>query len=183
MEYETERLLLKILTPDYSEDVCEFLKKNREHFEIYEPLLPSNYYTPEHQTAILSYELKSALQTKNIRYYIFLKENPDKIIGTVALHNISVAAYASCEIGYKFDTNHQHMGYATEAVTMAVSIAFAGLGLHRVYARVMPNNIASIRLLKRLHFEEEGIERECIKILGSWQDHLRFSLLNHSSST
>ena len=65
---------------------------------------------------------------------------------------------------------------------MAVSIAFAALGLHRMYARVMPENTASIRLLKSLLFEEEGLERECIKIQGKWQDHLRFSLLNQSSN-
>ena len=182
MEYQTERLILRVLTPDFSTDVCNFLYKNREQFELYEPLLPINYYTPEHQQAILSAELKLALQTKNIRYYVFSKENPNQIIGTVALHHIATAAYSSCEIGYKFDKDFQHMGYAREAVAMGVSIAFAALGLHRIYARVMPDNNASISLLKNLLFEEEGIERECIKIQGKWQDHLRFSLLNQDSN-
>lgn len=182
MEYETDRLILRVLTPDYAEDVCSFLYKNREQFEKYEPILPVNYYTPEHQQAILSAELKLALQTKNIRYYVFLKENPNQIIGTVALHHIATAAYSSCEIGYKFDADYQHMGYAREAVAMAASIAFAALGLHRVYARVMSDNTASIKLLKGLLFEEEGLERECIKIQNKWQDHLRFSLLNQDSN-
>lgn len=182
MEYETDRLILRVLTPDYAEDVCNFLYKNREQFEKYEPILPVNYYTPEHQQAILSAELKLALQTKNIRYYVFLKENPNQIIGTVALHHIATAAYSSCEIGYKFDADYQHMGYAREAVAMAASIAFAALGLHRVYARVMSDNTASIKLLKGLLFEEEGLERECIKIQNKWQDHLRFSLLNQDSN-
>ena len=143
MEYETEQLLLRVLTPDYAKEVCKFVSKNREQFEKYEPFLPANYYTPEHQRAILSGELKLALQTKNIRYYVFLKDNPEQIIGTVALHNIATTAYSSCEIGYKFDSDYQHKGYAREAVAMAVSVAFAALGLHRVYARVMPENIAS----------------------------------------
>ena len=183
MEYETERLILRVLTPDYAKAVCRFVSKNRDQFEIYEPILPANYYTWEHQQAILSGELKLALQTKNIRYYVFLKENPEQIIGTVALHNIATTAYSSCEVGYKFDTDYQHKGYAREAVALAVSVAFAALGLHRVYARVMPENTASIKLLKSLLFEEEGLERECIKIQGKWQDHLRFSLINQSSIT
>lgn len=182
MEYETERLLLKVLTPDYSNEVCSFVSKNNEQFEMYEPSLPANYYTPEYQHTILSCELKLALQTKNIRYYVFLKENPNQIIGTVALHNIAFSSYSSCEIGYKFDVDFQHKGYAREAVAMGVSIAFAALNLHRIYARVMPENIASIKLLKSLFFEEEGLEKECIKIQGKWQDHLRFALLNHSSN-
>lgn len=182
MEYETERLYLRVLTADYSKEVCRFLSKNHTQFEKYEPILPANYYTPEYQHTILNCELKLALQTKNIRYYVFLKENPTQIIGTVALHNISISTYSSCEIGYKFDFDHQHKGYAREAVAMAISIAFAALGLHRIYARVMPDNTASIKLLKDLLFEEEGFERECIKIQGKWQDHLRLSLINHSSN-
>lgn len=177
MEYETDRLILKILTPDYAQDVCNFVTKNRDIFEKYEPTLPPNYYTPEYQNTLLTCELKLAMQRKNIRYYVFLKDDPNHIIGTVCLHNILISAYSSCEIGYKFDTDYHHQGYAREAVTMAVSIAFAALGLHRVFARVMPENIASIQLLKSLLFEEEGFERECIKIQGHWQDHLRFSLL------
>ena len=182
MEYETERLYLRVLTADYSNEVCRFLSKNHTQFEKYEPILPANYYTPEYQHTILNCELKLALQSKNIRYYVFLKENPTQIIGTVALHNISISTYSSCEIGYKFDFDHQHKGYAREAVAMAISIAFAALGLHRIYARVMPDNTASIKLLKDLLFEEEGFERECIKIQGKWQDHLRLSLINHSSN-
>jgi len=182
MEYQTERLILKILTPDYSEEVCRFVSKNRAVFEPYEPFTSPNYYTNQYQYTLLSCELQLALQAKTIRYYVFLKEQPQTIIGTVCLHDIATAHHSSCELGYKFDVDYQHKGYAKEAVAMAVSVAFAALGLHRVYARVMPENTASIRLLKGLFFEEEGLERECICIQGKWQDHLRFSLLNYSSN-
>ena len=180
MEYQTERLILKVLTPDYAKEVCNFLLENSSVFEKYEPTLPANYYTPDYQSLILSCEMKLALKSSQIRYYIFEKSNPDKIIGTVCLHDIKQAAYSCCEIGYKFDQSHWHKGYATEAVTMGVSIAFAALGLHRVFARVLPENTASIRLLERISFINEGIERECVRINGSWQDHLRFSIINES---
>ncbi len=181
MEYETDRLLLKVLTPDHSKEVCQFLYNNREQFEKYEPTLPINYYTPEYQATILNCELQLALKQSTLRYYVFQKENPDQIIGTVCLHNISPRTYSCCEIGYKFDAAFQHKGYAREAVMMAISIAFAGLNLHRVFARVMPENTASIKLLKGLLFEEEGIERESICIHDVWQDHLRLALINQSS--
>lgn len=180
MEYQTERLILKVLTPDYAEDVCAFLYDNSSIFEKYEPTLPANYYTTEHQSVILSCELKLALKANTIRYYVFEKSNPNKIIGTVCLHDIRQSAYSCCEIGYKFDQSYWHKGYATEAVTMGVSIAFAALGLHRVYARVLPENTASIRLLERISFVNEGVERQCVRINGIWQDHLRFSIINES---
>ena len=160
MTYKTRRLILKVLTPDYAQEVCDFLSKNRSDFEPYEPFQPANYYTKEYQNALLSAEQKLALQTKTIRYYAFLKENPNTIIGTVCLHNIQFASHSSCEVGYRFDIDYRHKGYAIEAVAMTVSVAFASLGLHRVYARVMPNNTPSIKLLKNLYFEEEGLEKE-----------------------
>ena len=36
-EYQTERLILRILTPNYYKDVLEFQMKNRDIFEQYEP--------------------------------------------------------------------------------------------------------------------------------------------------
>ena len=178
MEYETDRLILKVLTPDCAPDVCDFLSRNREIFEKYEPALPSNYYTPEHQSTILSCELQLALKSKTIRYYVFTKENPSQIIGTVCLHDIKQQSYSCCEIGYKFDSAYWHQGYAREAVAMGISIAFAALGLHRVFARVLPENTSSIRLLQGLSFAEEGLERQCIQIDGTWRDHLRFPIIN-----
>ena len=183
VRYETERLILKMLTADYAEKVCDFLTRNKEVFGKYEPVTPPNYYTPAYQATMLNCEMQLALKEETIRYYVFLKENPKQIIGTVCLHNITPHIYSCCEIGYKFDAAYWHMGYAREAVAMGVSIAFAALGLHRVLARVMPENTASIRLLKSLLFEEEGLERESIRIQNVWQDHLRFSLVNHSSNT
>lgn len=182
-QYETERLVLKILTANSSNAVCDFLTRNREVFKKYEPLVPQNYYTPAYQATILNCEMQLTLKEEYVRYYVFLKEKPDQIIGTVCLHNISPRTYSSCEIGYKFDASYWHKGYAREAVAMGASIAFAALGLHRIVAKVMPQNTASIRLLKSLLFEEEGLERESIRIQNVWQDHLRFSLINHSANT
>ena len=50
-------------------------------------------------------------------------------------------------------------------------------GLHRIECRVLPDNKASIALLKSLEFFEEGIEREGVEIDGTLRDHLRFAKL------
>ena len=51
--YTTDRLILKILTPDYTNDVLAFQCRNRELFERYEPTRPPYFLTPAHQQAIL----------------------------------------------------------------------------------------------------------------------------------
>lgn len=172
--YETNRLVLKILGPDAMRPVLDFQLRNRELFERYEPTRPDNFYTLAHQQAILKCEQKLALSLSTVRFYVFLKENPLTIIGTVCLRDIVRMPYFCCEIGYKFDHAYHHMGYAREAVDAAVTIAFRDLMLHRVFARVIPDNLASVRLLSDLSFTEEGLERDCILIQGKWTDHLRF---------
>lgn len=176
--YTTNRLILKLSTPSATREVLEFQIRNRELFEQYEPTRPENFYTLNYQQKILRCEQRLALSLSTVRFYVFVKEEPSRIIGTVCLHDIIRMPYCCCEIGYKFDYAYQHQGYAREAVAKALQIAFQELTLHRVFARVMPENTASIRLLEALHFTEEGIEHGCTKIQGVWTDHLRYSMLS-----
>lgn len=175
--YTTNRLILKLLTPCAAREVLEFRTRNRELFEQYEPSLPENFYTISYQQKLLKCEQKLALSLSTVRFYVFPKEAPSHIIGTVCLHDILRMPYCCCEIGYKFDSACQHQGYAREAVAKALEIAFGELSLHRVFARVMPENTASIHLLEALHFTAEGIEHGCTQIQGVWQDHLRYGIL------
>ena len=180
--YETDRLILKILTPDYRYKVCDFLYQNRFVFEKYEPTIPENYYTPDFQMTLLNFELQSAMRLSNIRFYVFCKENPDTIIGTVCLHNIMKMPYYISEIGYKFDNHYWHHGYAREAISFVRSIAFGPLGLHKIFARCVPENTPSRKLLLAIGFTEEGIERDCTLIQGKWRDHIRYVSISQSSS-
>lgn len=180
-EYVTERLVLKILTPGYLREVLEFQVRNQELFEKYEPERPDNFYTLAHQQAVLKCEYKLALKLQTVRFYVFPKDDSRTIIGTVCLHDITRSAYSCCEIGYKFDLAWQHCGYAREAIARVLDVAYGELSLHRVFARVVPDNQPSIRLLEALGFTEEGLERSSILIQGKWTDHLRFARLGPSS--
>ncbi len=177
MEYRTNRLILKILTSSYYKDVLEFQKRNRDSFEKYEPTRPLGFYTAPYQQNILKCEYKMAQKLLNVRFYAFLHNDPCTIIGTVCLHNVMRAPYECCELGYKFDCSYRHQGYAREAVSKILCVAFYDLKLHRAYARVSPDNAPSIRLLEALGFTNEGIERGAISIHGEWTDHIRYGLV------
>lgn len=180
-EYQTNRLILKILTPDYLREVLDFQNRNKDLFEQYEPTRPENFYTLAHQQAVLKCEYKLALKLSTIRFYVFTKDNPNRIIGTVCLHDIIRSAYSCCEVGYKFDLEYHHYGYAREALLKMIYIAFYDLEIHRIIARVVPDNYPSIHLLESLHFMEEGLEHASIQIQGKWTDHLRYALIRPSS--
>jgi RimJ/RimL family protein N-acetyltransferase len=64
----------------------------------------------------------------------------------------------SGEIGYTFARAHQRQGYATEAVTAVLNYAFHTLHLQQIMATADGRNIASIKLLQRLGFQQEKQE-------------------------
>lgn len=181
--YETNRLILKISSPGFTGGVLDFLSRNRSDFEKYEPAVPENYYTADFQQTILKYEQQLACKLSYIRFYVFCRDDPSYIIGTVCLHNITRQAFSCCEIGYKFDSAYRRRGYAKEALSLALSVAFDRLNLHRVFARCLPENVPSRKLLLSLGFCEEGLEHECIRIQGVWRDHVRYALIHHDSSS
>ncbi len=176
LQYETRRLILKVLGPDYANDVLRFYLRDRELFEQYEADRSPNFYTESHQRNILQLEYKLTLKLSQVRFYVFLKEDPETIIGTVCLYDIS-SSYSRAEIGYKFSSAHHHKGYATEAIEKLIDIAFSDLNLHRLSAHVLEHNIPSIRLLIGLGFEKEGICRDYLCLNGLWTDHLQYSLV------
>lgn len=176
--YETDRLILKVLRPEVAKKVLCFYLDNKELFEKYEARRPDNFYTAKYQKSVLLCEYNLTVQLSAVRFYVFLKEDPERIIGTVCFRDITRSIYESCEVGYKFDERFWHHGYATEALIEGIDIMFGDLGLHRITACVMPENTPSIRLLESLYFKREGLLRQNARINGKWSDHYLYSLIH-----
>lgn len=177
MEYETDRLVLKILKPEYAPQLLDFYLRDRELFEAYEPDRSANFYTVPHLKNLMKNEYNLAFKQLSIRFYVFRKEQPNQIIGTVCFYDVEGGSYSCCSMGYKFSSAFHHQGYAAESMRRLIPAVFAGLGVHRITAWVMQDNAPSIRLLKRLGFRREGVCRDYLRIQGKWRDHLQFSLL------
>jgi RimJ/RimL family protein N-acetyltransferase len=98
------------------------------------------------------------------------------VIGDVVLMFHS-AEHRGGEIGYVFAPRFHGHGYATEAVAAMIDLAFAGLGLHRVVARIDARNVASARLAERLGLRREAhfVRNEMFK--GEWTDELVYAVL------
>ncbi len=177
--YETNRLILEICPPKWCYEVLRFYQDNRHIFEPYDPAYPERYYTAEYQYTTLQYEWKTFQEEKNIRFYLFEKKQPGRIIGTISFGNIIRGFVNSAVIGYKLDHRCQHRGYAFEALQKGIEIMFYEMKLHRITAYIIPDNIPSIKLIQRLYFTYEGTAREYALIHGKWMDHCQYSLINH----
>lgn len=181
-QYETKRLYLKILSANDSLEVLDFYIRNKDFLEPFEPDRAPRYYTDSYHQAQLTYESHLMNESRIIRFYIYDKSRPQYIVGTVALQQITRGSYLCGTISYKIDHNYLRLGLATEAVSALIWIAFHQLGLHRIEAYILPHNIPSINLVKKIGFHYEGIALSSVILGGKWYDQARFALINDPQS-
>jgi RimJ/RimL family protein N-acetyltransferase len=98
------------------------------------------------------------------------------LIGDVILFWPS-AEHRTGEIGYVLNPDHQGNGYATEACRALLTLAFDGLRLHRVIARIDERNAASAAVLRRLGMRQEAVLVENEWFKGEWSDEIDFAIL------
>ena len=177
MQEQTQRLILIIESKNSADKVLAFYLENKKDFEMVEPTRPVNFYTVAYHSLTLFREEEEIQNKRHLRYHIYLKEQPEKIIGTVCFSNIRKAPFYSASLGYKIDRRYRRLGIAKEAIQFCLKKMKEEYGLHRIECRVLPDNQASIALLQSLGFFQEGIEREGVEINGKLRDHLRFAKL------
>lgn len=98
------------------------------------------------------------------------------LIGEVSLIWRSVDARQG-EVGWIFDPRHQKQGYATEAASFMLDLAFGPGDMHRVSARCDVRNEASWRLMERLGMRREAHFREHAIFKSAWDEEFIYAIL------
>lgn len=176
--YETDRLLLKVLGPSHAELTLEYYLRNCSFLKVWEPVREEAFFTLEKQRELLTQDQTDFESGRLFRAWIFKKGEEDRAIGTFGFSNIVRGAFLSCFLGYKLDGEETGKGYMAEALQKGISIMFEEYGLHRIEANIMPKNKASLRMVEKLGFCNEGLSRQYLKINGVWEDHIHMALLN-----
>ena len=81
------------------------------------------------------------------------------------------------DLGYELNPAHWGQGYASEAARAMVGFGFAELGVHRIWARCIADNVASARVLEKLGMRQEGRLRENEYFKDRWWDTLIYAML------
>ena len=98
------------------------------------------------------------------------------MVGTIGLNNLALGM-KKAEVGFEIHPEFWRGGITSEALRAVLNYSFNNLGLHRMGAVTFPANVASISLLKKNGFEEEGKLRSYLFQNGESHDALLFSLL------
>jgi len=99
-----------------------------------------------------------------------------RIVGQISLSNIVLGSFRSCTAGYWVSRAIAGRGVAPMALALAGDHVFDVLGLHRLEVNIRPENAASLAVVRKLGFREEGTRLRMLHINGEWRDHLSFAL-------
>ena len=106
----------------------------------------------------------------------FVIETEGRLVGQMHLFGIAWGSLRGAFAGYWVDESIAGQGIMPLALAAACDHAFIGLGLHRVEVNIRPENTASLRVIEKLGFRDEGLRRRFLHIDGEWRDHRSFAL-------
>jgi [ribosomal protein S5]-alanine N-acetyltransferase len=151
-------------------------KRDRLHLQSWEPTVPGSWTDNNsvlawpHQWSTLRSLARRGLTLP------FVITVDGQFAGQVTVGNVVRGSLCSAWIGYWVGTHTTAGGVATAATALVVDHVFGPAGLHRVEATVRPENTASLRVLEKLGFRQEGLYRRYLDVAGGWRDHLCFAL-------
>ena len=114
--------------------------------------------------------------TETSQRFLLCAADTNAPMGQVSLNQIIRGPLQQCFLGYWIASAYAGRGFMNLGLQLALRHAFTTLKLHRVEANIQPDNVPSLRLVKRLGFRLEGFSPKYLQIAGRWADHERWAL-------
>lgn len=122
---------------------------------------------------------RQARSAQSLPWVIAVREPPVRepvMAGQLTVAGIMWGSAMTASLGYWVDQARAGQGLVPTAVALAGDHCFGTLGLHRLEINIRPENSASLRVVEKLGFRDEGIRRNYLHIDGRWADHRTFAL-------
>ena len=135
--------------------------------------------SPERVTTKLAFRQlvrQSDREAAEGRLQPFVIETEGRLVGQMYLFGIAWGSLRSASAGYWVSESVAGQGIMPLALAAACDHAFVGLRLHRVEVNIRPENTASLRVVEKLGFRDEGLRLRYLHIDGDWCDHRSFAL-------
>lgn len=175
LELAGEVVTIELLDAHHAQEVVALMMANRGFLEPFEPRRPDSDFTLGGQRQRIQEAIGLRKSDRAYAFAVFARDT-GLMVGRVALSNVARGAWQNATLGYWIAEEHNGKGYATEAVRLALRFAFEQIHLHRVQAGVMPENVASARVLAKAGFRVEGWAPRYLKINDAWRDHDQFAI-------
>lgn len=151
----SNKIILRKIVKSDLDDIYE-IYSNKNLFK-YSPIM----YTNNKNTVanMIGHFERDFLKRKCIFLGICLNNDPNKIVGIFEIFDYTKNINA-ITIGYRLNENYWGKGVASESVKAVTRYLFDDIGLNRIQAFVMPENVKSQNVLQRNGFIREGLIRQ-----------------------
>lgn len=174
MQFEdltTKRLYLRKVTPEVMESVYSGMPEAEQ----------IRFFGLQSKEELLreKQKFKKGLSTfnKTFLYFHIINKNAQDTIGWCGYHTW-YTDHDRAEIGYSlYEDKYKGQGIMKEAIAAIVEYGFLEMKLNRIEAFAASYNTPSLKILKRLNFEEEGLLKQHYYYKGKYEDSLVFALL------
>ena len=106
-----------------------------------------------------------------------IRKDDQQLIGHVSLHWTDSTA-SQGEVRFLINPVYSGQGYAREALSGLLDLAFGHYQMHRLMARCDGRNHNSIKLLQNMGMRLEAHYREHALFQGEWDEELHFAILD-----
>nr|WP_229834408.1 GNAT family protein [Streptomyces xantholiticus] len=163
--------------PGDAEALCAAYVDNREHLAPWEPRRADEFFTVEGQAHRLAERLLEYEAGRLVPWLLIAGDG--RVVGTITLSGITRGPFCSAYLGYWTAVDQQGRGLATAAVEAVCAAADDALGLHRIEASTLVDNVRSQRVLEKCGFQPIGLAPRYLHIDGAWRDHRLFQRILH----
>jgi ribosomal-protein-alanine N-acetyltransferase len=150
---ETERLILRAITPDDRFAIFE----NYSDPDVAEWFFDQAYTQIEQADQVIQEFIEKTTEGKGLAWVIVLKEGSE-FVGTCSYENFN--ADGQGEIGFDLAKEHWGHGYMSEALGAIITYGFAELGLVSIEAQTYSRNSRARQVLERLGFRVDAIRED-----------------------
>ncbi|RBP65496.1 ribosomal-protein-alanine N-acetyltransferase [Brevibacterium sanguinis] len=173
----TDRRSDVVLRPLHRRDESawnEVRRFNREWLRPWDATLPTPGQELPGFRAMVRMHEKQARRGQSLPFAV---EVGGSLRGQLTVSGIQWGSILSAQIGYWIDSRVAGRSIMPTAVAMASDHCFFTLGLHRIEINIRPENAASLRVVEKLGFRDEGVREKYMHIDGTWCDHRTFALV------
>ena len=160
---ETERLILREMKKSDTKDMYEYSSNPMTS----EFLLWNVHKDIDFTQDFVNYVISKYKSGEYNDWALEHKEDK-KMIGTCGFTRIDEENRVA-EIGYVLNPDYWGEGLATEAVEAVLKFAFDTMNMHRVEAKFMFGNDASLAVMKKVGMKFEGYQRDALFVKGRYR--------------
>ncbi|MFI6625752.1 GNAT family N-acetyltransferase [Streptomyces sp. NPDC050528] len=175
-EQLTDDVTLRLVDPADAPALAAVHVENRERLRPWEPYRPESFYTAEGQRERLEAQRREYAEGRLVPWLLV---SGGRVARVFTLSGVVRGPFLSASLGYWIAADRQGRGLATAAVERVCRIARETVGLHRLEASTLLDNLASQRVLEKAGFEPIGMAPRYLHIDGEWRDHRLFQRILH----